>query len=288
MADYGRPLRFGWFADPDLAHAHTIVDAARVADRSGLDLIGVQDHPYNPRHLDAWTLLTALGTATERLTVFPDVANLPLRGPVMLARSAATLDVLTGGRVAVGLGTGVLWDGIEALGGPRRTRKEAVDAATEAVEILQGWWSGRRSLTVDGDHYRVAGARPGPQPTGDGIPLWLGAIGPRMLGLLGRRADGWLPSLAFVPPEKLAEAHARIDAGAAAAGRDPAEIDRIYNVWGDHSPREWVELLTELTLDHGMNGYVFGAPPSEPALRTIAEEIAPAVRAAVDAERTHS
>lgn len=285
MTDYGRPLRFGWFADPDRANAGTLVEGARIADRSGLDLIGVQDHPYNRSHLDAWTLLTAMGTATERLTVFPDVANLPLRGPVALARAAATLDLLTGGRVAMGIGTGAFWDGIAALGGPRRTRKESVDAAVEAVDLMKEWWSGRTSLTTTGRFYPVTGAHPGPAPTGATIPLWLGAQGPRMLDLLGRRADGWLPSLAFVPPERLEEAHARIDAGAAAAGRQPNEIDRIYNVWGDHTPREWVDLLTELTLDYGMNGYVFGAPPTERALRVIGEEIAPAVRAAVDAER---
>lgn len=285
MTDYRRPLRFGWFADPDATQAHVLVDAARVADRAGLDLIGVQDHPYNSGHLDSWTLLSAMGTATTRLTVFPDVANLPLRDPAMLARAAATLDRLTGGRVAVGLGSGAFWDGIAALGGPRRTPGEARRATAEAIELMKAWWSGQRPLTYEGAHYRVAGAHPGPRPTGPTIPVWLGALGPKMLDLLGRQADGWLPSLSFVPPEKLDEAHARIDEGARAAGREPGAIDRIYNVWGERSPREWVELLTELTLDYGMNGYVFGAPPTERDLRVIGEEIAPAVRAAVDAER---
>ena len=93
------------------------------------------------------------------------------------------------------------------------------------------------------------------------------------------------PSLAFVPPEQLADLHARIDDAALAAGRAPSDISRIYNVWGAHSPQDWVEMLTEFTLEHGMNSYVFGAPPTESALRTIGEEIAPAVREAVATAR---
>ena len=109
-----------------------------------------------------------------------------------------------------------------------------------------------------------------------------------MLSILGAKADGWLPSLSFVPPEKLPEAHARIDDAAMAAGRDPAAINRVYNVWGNYSTQDWIDMLTSFTLESGMNAYVFGVPPVESELRRISDEIAPAVREAVQAERGQS
>lgn len=283
MTDYGRELMFGWFADPSAPPAELLA-AARVADAAGLDLIGVQDHPYNSGHLDTWTLLSALGAVTSRVTVFPDVANLPLRGAAMQAKAAASLSLITGGRVALGLGAGSFWDAIVAMGGERRTPGESVQALEEAIDVTRLWWSGQRAVSYAGSFASVRGAHPGPVPT-DPIGIWLGVLGPRMLDLLGRKADGWLPSLSYMPPSALAQAHARIDAGAASAGRDPAAIDRIYNLWGDYPVAQWVEMLTSFAVEFGMNGFVFGAPPSAVALRRITDEIAPAVREAVARER---
>ncbi|GAA3306597.1 hypothetical protein GCM10020219_003560 [Nonomuraea dietziae] len=131
MNDYGRSPQFGYFLVPNAGDP--VIEYAQLADRLGLDLIGVQDHPYQRRHLDTWTLLSVIVAVTERVTVFPDVANLPLRQPSVLAKSAASLDLLSGGRVELGLGAGGFWEAIEAYGGPRRTRGEAMDALTEAV-----------------------------------------------------------------------------------------------------------------------------------------------------------
>lgn len=283
MTDYGRPLEFGWFMSPDAGRPDVLLDAARVADRAGLDLIGVQDHAYNAGHLDALTLLTAVGAVTDRVRVFTDVANLSLRNPVLLAKAAASLDRITGGRVEVGLGTGAFPAGVEALGGTARPRREAVDAMVEAVDVMRLFWASQPT-SYAGKHYSLDGAHPGPPPAHD-IGIWLGARGPRMLQLLGSKADGWLPSLAFLPPKTLAEPHERIDAAALEAGRDPSEINRVYNVWGDFSTTQWIDLLTTVTLEHGMNAYVFGVPPVESQLRRISDEIAPAVREAVAAER---
>ncbi len=283
MTDYGRDVEFGWFLQPDAARPDVLLDAARAADRAGLDLIGVQDHPYNAGFLDTWTLLSAVGAVTQRVRLFPDVANLPLRNPVMLAKAAASLDRITGGRVEIGLGAGAFADGIRAFGGTVGSPGEKYEAVREAIEVMDLFWAGEPT-SFDGAHYALKGAHPGPRPAHD-IGIWLGALGPRMLRLLGYRADGWLPSLSFVPPPQLAQAHARIDEGAREAGRDPSEINRIYNVWGDYSTAQWIDLLTQITLDYGMNGYVFGALPVETELRRISDEIAPAVREAVAAER---
>lgn len=194
------------------------------------------------------------------------------------------LDLITGGRVELGLGAGAFWDPIAAMGGPRRTPGEAVAALSEAIDVIRLWWSGERAVRYDGAHYSLHGSHPGPVPAHP-IGVWLGAYGPRMLDLVGAKADGWLPGQGYLGPEKLAEANQRIDEAALAAGRDPGQINRVYNVSGDRSTAEWVDLLTPWSVERGMNGYVFTGPPDEPTLRSITDEIAPAVREAVSRER---
>ena len=296
MPDRGRPVTFGWFLTPDADEYPQLVAQAQAADRLGLDLIGIQDHPYQRRFLDTWTLLALLAAQTERIRLFPDVANLPLRLPAVLAKAAASLDVATGGRFELGLGAGGFWDAIEGMGGPRRTPGEAVEATEEAIAIIRLMWSRERSIRFDGRHYRVHGIHPGPPPAHD-IGVWVGASGPRMLDLIGRLADGWVPSFPYVGVDRLPAAQARIDESAATAGRDPAAIRRVYNVGGrihdgptegllDGPPDRWVEDLTRFTVDHGMDTYVLW-PQGDPdeQLHRFAEEVAPAVRAEVGRQR---
>jgi alkanesulfonate monooxygenase SsuD/methylene tetrahydromethanopterin reductase-like flavin-dependent oxidoreductase (luciferase family) len=279
---------------PETAHLATILQAADEADRRGLDLFGVQDHPYQWRFVDTWTLLTAVGVRTRRLRVFADVACLPLRPPAMLATEVATLDHLTGGRAELGIGAGGFWDAIAAMGGPRRTPGEAVEALEEALDVLGLMWSGQRSVRYDGRHYQLAGTHPGPQPAHD-VGRWIGAAGPRMLRLIGRRATGWIPSSGYLPPDQLPSKIAMIEDAATNAGRDPKGIRRIYNVggvigaagatskgWFDGGPEAWVDQLVTLTRDVGMTDYVFW-PAQDPVVQVtrFAEEVAPAVRDAL-------
>src|SRR5690625_2175873 len=121
MTDYGHDLTFGSFLTPTNADPQSPVRLAQVSEAAGLDLVTFQDHPYQPGFLDTWTLLTWVAANTERVTVAGNVLNLPLRQPAVLARSVASLDVMSGGRVALGLGSGAFWNGIEAMGGPRLT-----------------------------------------------------------------------------------------------------------------------------------------------------------------------
>src|SRR5438876_9266332 len=123
---------------------------AVLADELGFDLLGVQDHPYQRRFYDTWTLLTAIAMRTERITVFPDVANVPLRPPAMLAKAAATLDILSGGRLELGLGAGGFWDAIKAYNGPVRTPAESVSALAEAIQVIRLLWSGQHGIRFAG------------------------------------------------------------------------------------------------------------------------------------------
>src|SRR4051812_48247085 len=193
MTEYGRPVEFGVFPSPDTAELDQILTLAAIADREGLDLIGIQDHPYQRRFLDTWMLMSAVLARTTRVRVFPDVANLPLRPPAVLAKSAASLDQMSGGRFELGLGAGGFWEAITAMGGPNRSKREAVDALVEAIAVIRLMWSDERSVRYPGTYYQLAGVKPGPQPAHD-IGIWLGAVGPRMLALVGRLADGWVPS----------------------------------------------------------------------------------------------
>src|SRR5690348_5274113 len=184
MPDYGHDLLFGCFLPPTAGHATQVLALADEAESRGLDLITVQDHPYQPAFLDAWTLLSVIAARTTRARVMPNVANLPLRPPAVLARSAASLDVISGGRVELGIGAGAFWDAIEAMGGPRRSPGEAVEALAEAIAVIRALWSGERTPRIEGEHYRLAGAKSGPVPAHP-IGIWVGAYGPRMLRLTG-------------------------------------------------------------------------------------------------------
>ena len=294
MADYGRALEFGIFPSPEASAFDQILAMARIADETGLDLIGVQDHPYQRRFLDTWMLMATILARTRRVRVFPDVTNLPLRPPAMIAKAAASLDVMSGGRFELGLGAGAFWEAVHAMGGQRRSPGEAVSAIEEAIAVIRLMWSDERSVRYAGKHHRLAGVKPGPQPAHP-IGIWLGAGGPRMLGLLGREADGWVPSSSWATPDKLPGMNRRIDAAAEAAGRNPADIRRLYNIFGaiDRSGEffngpveQWVAELTPLVVEQGMDTFVFG-PAEDPVrqVRRFAEEVVPAVRGSVQQHR---
>jgi alkanesulfonate monooxygenase SsuD/methylene tetrahydromethanopterin reductase-like flavin-dependent oxidoreductase (luciferase family) len=274
--DYGQPVRFGAFVTPEATDRP--LRLAAIADELGFDVVGVQDHPYQRRFYDTWTLLTAMAMRTERITVFPDVANLPLRPPAMLAKAAATLDILSGGRLELGLGAGGFWEAIKAYGGPTRTAGESVSALEEAIQVIRLLWSGQHGVRFDGDYYSLAGANSGPVPAHP-IGIWLGAYRPRMLSIIGRLADGWVPSLGYVKAPDLLEGNRRIDEAATAAGRDPKSIRRLLNAGSLDA-----EALVALVLEYGMDTFLVTDDPDE--MRTFMSEVAPRVREKVETGRS--
>src|SRR3954471_24188122 len=157
-------IELGVFVVPDAAGRDAVVEQVELADRVGLDLVGIQDHPYQRRFLETFALLAFLAARTSRVRLFPDVANLPLRQPAVLAKAAATIDLLSGGRFELGLGAGAFWEAIEAVGGPVRSPGESVEALEEAIAVIRAMWSGERSVSVGGTHYALAGANTGPPP----------------------------------------------------------------------------------------------------------------------------
>ncbi|OZV81711.1 LLM class flavin-dependent oxidoreductase [Micromonospora echinospora] len=297
MTDYGHDLLFGVFVTPAAEPVHRAVELAVVADRAGLDLVTFQDHPYLPTFHDTWTLLSYVAARTERVRLAGNVLNLPLRAPAVLARSVASLDRLSGGRIELGIGAGGFWDAIEAMSGRRLSPGESVAALAEGIRIIREVWATERGgpVRVEGDHYRVVGAKRGPAPAHD-VDIWVGAYKPRMLRLVGRLADGALPSLGYLPggAEDLAGLNTHIDEGAHAAGRAPTEIRRLLNVTGrfaatgtaflDGPAEQWAEDLAGLTVEYGVSAFVLAA--DDPAtIERFAAEVAPATRELVAAER---
>ena len=294
MPDYGHDPMFGAMLEPE--RAVDAVALAVLAEQVGLDAVSLADHPYWPERLDTFSLLAYIAARTDRVRVFSNLANLPLRPPAMLARTAATLDVLSDGRFELGIGSGAqqMWDAIVAEGGPLRDAGESIDALGEAVQLIRALWTSGLEVSFSGGHYRIVGATPGPAPAHD-MNIWLGAYQPRMLGLVGRVADGWISSSPYLPPEQLAASNEIIDGSAIDAGRSPDAVRRIYNISGEFNrtgtgflqgpPALWIEQLTELALVHGVSGFVLFRVESGDIIRPFADEVVPAVRSAVSIER---
>jgi alkanesulfonate monooxygenase SsuD/methylene tetrahydromethanopterin reductase-like flavin-dependent oxidoreductase (luciferase family) len=268
MPDYDHPLRFGIFPSPRADSAQETLQMARVADEAGFDLVGIQDHPYQRRFLDTWTLMGFVLARTSRVTVFPDVANLPLRPPRMMAKAAASLDLLSDGRFELGLGAGAFWEGIEAMGGRALSPRQSVDALEQAIVEMRDYW-------------KAEGKFEGPPPAHE-IGIWVGAYRPRMLRITGALANGWIPSQSYLPPEQVPEAMKRIDDAAAAEGRDPHEIRRVYNLIGEGEPD--AGQIADFASGLGFDSFIF-SPSSVKDIERLAHDVIPAVKEEVSRRR---
>lgn len=298
MPDYGHHIEFGTFLTPRNDPPLEVVSLARFTEESGFDLVTFQDHPYQPAFHDTWTLLSYVGASTETIRISANVHSLPMRHPAVLARSAASLDLLTGGRFELALGAGAFWDAIEAMGGPRRSPGEAVDALIEGIAIIRGVWdsNNQKRLEVDGEHYRMSGAKRGPAPAHD-ISIWIGGYKSRMLELIGTHADGWLPSFGRMNPSHIEAQNRAIDEAALAAERSPAAVRRLLNISGKFTdtggdflvgpPDQWVEEITELAMTHGFATFIL-ASDDRKSIETFGRQVAPEVRHAVARRRENA
>ena len=272
------------------------------ADRDGLDLFTLADHPYFGDKLDAYAALGFLLGRTTRIAGMVSVTNLASRPAPVLASTITSLSALSGGRVVLGLGAGALWDMITRLGVPRLDPGAAVRALEEAIILVRALSGGGDPVTFDGEFYRVSDL----DPAAVGAPpVWTGSGGPKSLAVTGRLADGWVPQGgADWLSTRYRQARPLIDEAAAAAGRDPSAIITVYNFGGRITPepllatrgedgrwiggsaRQWVDELTSAVLEHDAGGFVYRTTDDTPAAEAVARfarEIVPAVREAVAA-----
>ena len=292
---------FGANIDPNVTEVNTALAIAQLADQTGLDMVLCQDHPYHKDHLDTWTLITTVAAQTERVHIGTNVANLPLRTPTMLAKMAASLDVISGGRLELGLGAGAFWKGILAYGGREDLQDKPFTAFKESLDIIQGMWANSDgNFRYEGTIYTVKGMRPGPAPAHP-IRIWVGGYGPKMLRLIGAQGDGVNLSSTYISYPQLTEVNKQIDAGAQAAGRDPDAVRRLYNVMGVITSQatsdgfagktyagtieQWIDHLVMLYQHYRQDTFVYWPTEGDfvAQMQRFAEEVVPGVRQAVDA-----
>ncbi|KLL11977.1 5,10-methylene tetrahydromethanopterin reductase [Protofrankia sp. BMG5.30] len=292
---------FGFGAHSGIDDVPELLRAAQQADRDGLDIFSLSDHPYVGDRLDAYASVGFILGRTRRISGLVNVTNLPTRPAPMLARTVTSLSALSGGRIVLGMGVGGLWDRISDMGVPRLSPGDAVDAFEEAIVLVRLLSGGGPAVTYRGRHYQVEQIEPAPVAAPD---VWTGSVGPKSLAATGRVADGWIPGhAADWRSERYRVSRPVIDEAAAAVGRDPREIRTVFNFPGritdrplaatrDHTGRwiggsvgQWVEELTEAVLEHGAAGFVLfsasGGAQDVVSLGRWASEIVPAVREAI-------
>ena len=305
------PILFGLNIDPAQKNLQMAYSLANIADSAQLDFIGIQDHPYNAQFFDTWTLLTFLAARTRHVRFLPNVINLPLRPPAVLAKAAATLDILTEGRFELGLGAGGFWEGIASYGGGKRTPGEAFGALAEAIAIIRTLWqpttAEQQVVVFSGQHYQLVNAQPGPPPAHP-IGIWLGANRPRMLRLTGQQADGLIISSSYNPPEQVPSVQKLVDEGAQEAGRDPLAIRRAYNLMGiisqpEHQNirarrpgmivgpvKQWIDEIVRYYYELKMDTFFFWPlMGNEQQQATIfVEEVVPGIKQEIDRRKDQS
>ena len=178
------------------------VELARAAERFGYDFVSTADHPCgtNPTR-ETWTMLTWIAASTTRIRVATRVLGVPYRPPAIVAKMAETLDRLSSGRLILGLGGGYSDAEFRAFGLATPTPREKVDGLEEAIQIIRGLWA-QPEFSFPGRLYRTEDANLEPKPA-HRIPIWLGTFGDRALRVTGRHADGWIPSLGYLPDDDL-------------------------------------------------------------------------------------
>jgi len=217
---------------PSLAQPWTsVLEVARHAEATGWDGVYVADHfmgddggfgPAEQPTLEATAALAALATATERVRLGSLVFGITYRHPAVLAKWAATVDHVSGGRLLLGVGAGWQLNEHEQYGIPLGSPGERIVRFEEALRILRGLLAQPRT-TVVGEHYAVRDALAEPKPVQHRLPILVGGKGDRMLGLVARHADEWN---LWSTPELLAERSAVLAQRCETAGRDPSTIAR--------------------------------------------------------------
>jgi alkanesulfonate monooxygenase SsuD/methylene tetrahydromethanopterin reductase-like flavin-dependent oxidoreductase (luciferase family) len=290
---------------PIAAEHAAIVEQVLRAERAGLDLVGIQDHPYQRRFVDTFVLIADLLARTERIRFFPDVASLPMRPPAMLAKAAASLDLLSGGRFELGIGAGTFWEAVAGMGGTVRHAGERLGALEEALSIVRAALDAgtERSVVRNEPRFYPEHRYPAGPPPAHRVEIWVGAMAPASLRLVGRVADGWVPGGGISRVADFPALIDHIETAAADAGRDPGAIRRIVNLAGaigpvgasagqfvpgsgaalSGPPAAWSDTLAEWATDLGIDSFVLW-PAGEDAMRQIdlfASDVAPAVRSAL-------
>jgi alkanesulfonate monooxygenase SsuD/methylene tetrahydromethanopterin reductase-like flavin-dependent oxidoreductase (luciferase family) len=294
-------ILFGLGLEAGVRQVSEMLGHARAAEDAGLDLVSISDHPYFAERIDAYAVLGFVLGATSNVTGAVIMTNLLSRPAPILARTVTGLSTISGGRVVLGIGAGGMWEEIVALGVPRLSPGDRIRALEEAIVVLRALSGGGDPVTFDGEFYQVTELTPAAAAA---PPIWVGALGSKALAVTGRNADGWIPGhLADWRSAEVAEGRPIVDEAALSVGRDPADIETIYNVtgrlerdslsetrnddgrWIGGGVTQWVEELTFAVRERNAAAFIYLVAPGESisdvTLNRWAHEVAPAVREAI-------
>jgi probable F420-dependent oxidoreductase len=278
-----------------IENVHALVDLASRADELGFDSVWVHDHVFNVGHVldriggrpyyEPLTLLSFVAARTRRVRLGTSVLVLPYHNPVRLAKAAATLDVLCGGRLVMGVGVGLIEKEMQAMGTPFAERGAYTD---EAIAVMRALWSAEEPRFA-GKYYRFEGMKFSPRPLQTpSIPLVIGGVSRAAIRRAARLGDGWQPL--GLSPEALGQGIATLRDEARACGRDGAKIPVSIAMTlaaaraGRHAlgtaPSEIVKNARAYA-DVGVDTLIISAGTSDPgearaALEMVAREVLPA------------
>lgn len=304
MTKYGRTPRFGYSVRPTATDPTRPLRLAALAETLGLDYIGIQQEEPGAEHHDSWTLLTAIGAATSRMGLIAKGQDLLLHSPPMVAKVAASLDLLTNGRVEIVLGKNCFMDTC-SRGSVENGDSEEVTLAVleEAISLMRLVWSGEPLETFAGKYFSLADVESTLIPARR-IDIWMDANSTQALGLAGRFADGWIPeSYPLMGLGDLAALSKQLDDSALSAQRQPTDIQRIWQISGFieteeigsaadvpflGSARQWAESLSKVALEVGIDTFILmegedtEGEDAEAQLEKFALEVVPMVREMVE------
>jgi alkanesulfonate monooxygenase SsuD/methylene tetrahydromethanopterin reductase-like flavin-dependent oxidoreductase (luciferase family) len=229
MAASSNSLRFGVNLTGAGRPYDELLATARVAEEAGFDTIALTDRPPE-QNFEAWTLASAIGVLTTRVRITHNTLNVPFRNAALLAKMSGSLEAIIGpDRLYLTLGAGGQPTHFESYGIAYGTPGERFTDLRDAVSIVRGLWANER-FSYAGRIQQVVDASAPPRPAAGTMPIYIGALGPRMMAYTGRAADGWLKNRGWPESvDQLRDLVAQLEAGAAAAGRDPSTIRRVLN-----------------------------------------------------------
>lgn len=237
------PVRVGLKYAPMATTPERMREVWRAADQAGFDHLWIMDHfmplvrsatgwyQFEPTDtvFEAWTTLAAMAEATKRIRIGVNVTGNLYRHPSVLAKTAATVDRFSGGRLEFGIGAAWAEFEFTTLGIPFPPARERMDRLAEACEVLKLLWT-RDVADYDGRHYQLRGAISEPKPVQKPHPpIWIGGSGEkRTLRIAAQHADVW--NIVGASPDEALRLSRVLDAHCVEVGRDPAEIRRSIGI----------------------------------------------------------
>jgi probable F420-dependent oxidoreductase len=292
-------LGFSLLNNWGIEDAQALVGLASRAEELGFDSVWVHDHVFNVGHVfdriggrpyyEPLTLLSFVAARTQRVRLGTSVLVLPYHNPIQLAKTAATLDVLSGGRLILGVGVGAIEQEMQAMGSSFKERGAFTD---EAIAVMRALWT-EEDPRFDGKYSRFAGMKFSPKPIQKPIPIVVGGVSRAAIRRAARVGDGWQPL--GLSPEALGQAMTSLRDEARAHGRDASRIPvSIAMSLGASTSRRFAlgtnpaEIVqnAKAFAGVGVETLVISANTSDPgearsALEMVAREVLPACRARV-------